>query len=587
VKPGAAVIQSPRFSQQPDKKEEPDVESEQVHLALVKIKNPQALDDSTIEGIGRTLSQLSKLGLRSVVVVDTGDVPSENASPGENKRWQRDCIRQADRVQAGIEHHKGARARRLEGIIGVSPSTSTASSDSKARSVHIAFSKLLTAPLKRGLVCVIPPVGYTTIAQTAVSVSADDVILALTREFAGIPSSFDADEEAEILAAKIDSMRRQFSIDRLIILDSHGGIPSPERPFGAHVFLNLEQEFDDIQTELLNQRVGATPLASVTNLSSKRVKSRYQTESPKRESLRVGDDAVYPGHLSNLYLLRDVLQLLPPTTSAIVTTPELAADSSRGAEQQHAGPIVGTRRQKNPLIHNLLTDKPLYSSSLPLGRLGSSQESHNGGAATTFVKRGMPLTLIPDPRETRWIAPTSDSNTLNLDDPRIDLARLIYLIEDSFNRKLDVEDYLHRVKDRLAGLIIAGEYEGGAILTWETPPGVKDDGSEESRRRMVPYLDKFAVLKRSQGAGGVADVVFKAMTRSCFPHGVCWRSRQNNPVNKWYFERAQGTWRLPETTWTMFWTTDETDISEQTFKDYEGVCRTVVPSWSDKKAAAD
>lgn len=28
---------------------------------------------------------------------------------------------------------------------------------------------------------------------------------------------------------------------------------------------------------------------------------------------------------------------------------------------------------------------------------------------------------------------------------------------------------------------------------------------------------------------------------------------QDNPVNKWYFERSRGTWKLPDTNWTMFW----------------------------------
>lgn len=206
---------------------------------------------------------------------------------------------------------------------------------------------------------------------------------------------------------------------------------------------------------------------------------------------------------------------------------------------------------------------------------------------STFVKRGMPLTMLPDPRVKAWTAGNGGEPRLRLDDPRIDLGRLVYLIEDSFNRKLDVQHYMDRINDRIAGLIIAGEYEGGAILTWETPPGVVDDGSEASLARMVPYLDKFAVLKRSQGAGGVADIVFNAMVRSCFPNGVCWRSRRNNPVNKWYFERARGTWKLPDTNWTMFWTTPGVPENTQRFQDYEGVCRSIQPSWADNKQVVD
>jgi hypothetical protein len=46
------------------------------------------------------------------------------------------------------------------------------------------------------------------------------------------------------------------------------------------------------------------------------------------------------------------------------------------------------------------------------------------------------------------------------------------------------------------------------------------------------------VLKRSQGTGGVADVVFKGMVEAVRSgrldaEGIVWRSRRWNPVNKW------------------------------------------------------
>lgn len=219
------------------------------------------------------------------------------------------------------------------------------------------------------------------------------------------------------------------------------------------------------------------------------------------------------------------------------------------------------------------------------GVLKGSNMPHPPISHTTFVKRGMPLSVFPDPRVETWSA--HQAGSVKLSDSCIDLPRLVYLIEDSFNHTLDVQDYLNRVNDRLAGVIIAGEYEGGAILTWELPPGVADDGSEASRSRMVPYLDKFAVLKRSQGAGGVADMVFNAMVRTCFPTGVCWRSRKDNPVNKWYFERSRGTWKLADTNWTMFWTTPGLPNDQQKLQDYEAVCRSIEPSWADNTGVID
>ncbi len=222
-----------------------------------------------------------------------------------------------------------------------------------------------------------------------------------------------------------------------------------------------------------------------------------------------------------------------------------------------------------------------------MGRLGRSNDSENMPshlATSTFVKRGMPLTVIPDPRASPWTPDNHGERRLRLTDARIDFSRLVHLIEDSFNRRLDIKHYLARIDDRIAGLVIAGEYEGGALFTWETPPGA----SPSDVSRQVPYLDKFAVLRRSQGAGGVADIVFNAMVRGCFPNGVCWRSRRDNPVNKWYFERARGTWKIPDTNWTMFWTTEGVEAGDgERFRDYEAVCRSVEPSWADKKKAAD
>jgi amino-acid N-acetyltransferase len=200
----------------------------------------------------------------------------------------------------------------------------------------------------------------------------------------------------------------------------------------------------------------------------------------------------------------------------------------------------------------------------------------------------MPVSVYPDPRIRSW----TPHDNVKLTDSSIDLQRLTDLINDSFGRKLDVRHYLERTNKNLAGIIVAGSYEGGAILTWETPPNLSKTiapGSPEYTARLVPYLDKFAVLKRSQGAGGVADVVFSSMVRDCFPEGVCWRSRRSNPVNKWYFERARGTWKIPVEEgaqgWTMFWTTE--GLSGERFKDYEGVCRSVATSWDDQKTTLD
>jgi amino-acid N-acetyltransferase len=611
--PAKAVEASPVFVQQPLPGAIAHGDVETLHLALVEIRAPQLLDNTTLQGIGQTLTQLGRLGLCSVVVLDC-----ENRSPNINPAgmpdsWRKFTARQADRVVEAFESNPGPGSRRLDNVFGVAPASQGPALSVSLRSrVMVLFKDLLLAPLRRGMIPVITPVAYTA-EQISVPVCPDDIMFALTREFAGVATTTHPDEDPTSAAEKIEFLQRQVSLDRLIILDPLGGIPAPDRPGGAHVYINMEQEFEDVRNELLNgvggsflvSDAGATLGTAVSPLGDGSFSEFVGTEivnTPDRYSVQCrGGWKQIPhdnlAHLRNLELLKRTLSLLPPTSSALLTTPLEAANSGRPPSEPFRATGVGTRRQRNPLIHNLLTDKPIFSSSLPASRLPASRLVSKspqyspgigaGATATTFAKRGMPVTIIPDPRVSPWVPPSLETKRLTFGDPRVDLPRLVNLIEDSFNRKLDVQHYLSRVNPRLAGLIVAGEYEGGAILTWETPPNCDDDCSGVGRRRLVPYLDKFAVLKRSQGAGGVADILFKAMVTGCFPEGVCWRSRRDNPVNKWYFERARGTWKIPSSNWTMFWTTENVTVDSQTFLDYEGVCRTVAPSWADKKAVAD
>lgn len=550
-----AVYESPVFRQDTTPAPKVIEPFEKLHLALVKIATPQSLDDEIIDGVAKTLSQLVRLGMACCVVVDPGEV--EN-----NATARQTAIAQANRISAAIDRQPDSKSFGLDSALSIS--------EKNPGLITVESRKNILAPLRDSQILVVPPIAYTEESPKAVSVSADDAVIALTKEFAGLSIRHDPDEDPEFTAQKIGALQEEVSVDRVILLHPLGGIPAFRGPQASHVFINMEQEFADIRDELLQQK--SALLEDV---------DAAQTDTDVFSKM--------DGHIGNLKLCQQTLALLPATASGVITSPEEVANSSRHV---HASPdvsAVGTRRQRNPLIHNLLTDKPLLSSSLPPGRRGSAiaklKEINAPPTHTTFIKRGMPITLLPNPYVQVWNA--QNQPRLKLDDPSIDLPRLVHLIEDSFDRKLDVQNYLDRVNDRIAGIIVAGEYEGGAILTWETPPGVVDDGSPESIARMVPYLDKFAVLKRSQGAGGVADVVFNAMVRTCFPNGVCWRSRKDNPVNKWYFERSAGTWKLSDSNWTMFWTTPNIPEDSRLFQDYEAVCRNIQPSWADKKSVID
>ncbi|KAK5074961.1 Amino-acid acetyltransferase, mitochondrial [Lithohypha guttulata] len=515
-----AAEMSPVFSQSPTVEMEFQ-ETETLHVALVKIKDLTNLAQEMLDGIAETLNQLNRLSISPCVVIEPSTQDRKQLSEG------------IDRL-VNVINKSGDIARPVDNLF----------STRNTGQLRITNSNLLFRPLRKSKIPVIGNVAYNEDEQSMCLVTANSAVLALIKELAGLNVKPPVDEDNLADTSTTRDVQKQVSLDRIITIDSAGGIPNTKAADGRHVFLNLDQEYEVVRSSLQAK----------------------------------GDTASAILHSSNLDLLKQALDLLPHSSSGLMTTYEEAANSNK-ASQSRSASNVGTRRSKNALIHNLLTDKPAYSSSLPLGRLAKNSlaAAEPSVSHSSFIKRGMPLTIFPNPFETPW---TPTAPRLKLTDPRIDLPRLVHLIEDSFNRKLDVGHYLNRVNNRIAGVVIAGEYEGGAILTWETPSGT-------SNTQPVPYLDKFAVLKRSQGAGGVADIVFNGMVRSCFPNGVCWRSRKDNPVNKWYFERSRGTWKLPGQNWTMFWTTPGVERGGEVFKGYESVCRGVMPSWADSKKPAD
>ncbi|OCL11270.1 DUF619-domain-containing protein, partial [Glonium stellatum] len=553
--PAKAIEESPVFTQQPLPDQFFTENAETVHIALVKLRQPQILDDDTLQGIALTLSQLVRLGLNIALVVDCDEDEVPEVPEKFTRSWERDVFKQADRIIAALNEHSKPGAVRIENAFGYSEIKNEAPTTVHVRSgVEVKNKNLLMPLLEAGIIPVIPPVAHTTDLQTKVRAHPDELILALTRELAGITAQKvqeDSPEEiVETLTKKVKSIQEKPILDRIIILDPLGGIPSEERLDKAHVFLNLEQEYSDVKEELLQSSSptlpkedrysilgNSNPFSKVVEQDIKSLNTSIKTQTAKPKLSR---------HIKNLDIVQRTLKLLPPSSSALIITPFSAAISSQPPSPASPTASVRTRRQKNPLIHNLLTDKPMISSSLPHSRL-SAPETETTPNHPTFIKKGIPVTFIPDPRTHPWVPPSPDAPSIDLQtDPRIDLPRLIDLIEDSFQRKLDVPHYLARIQGRVAGVIIAGEYEGGAICTWEDAPSPSPQSSPSSsssttpspstptpttlstsappspttHQPPVPYLDKFAVRTRSQGSGGVADIVFKALVRSCFPAGV-------------------------------------------------------------------
>lgn len=518
-----------------------------LNVAIVMLRHPQRLPPDTINGIAKTLTQLRALGLLAIVVVDCG-------LDASRQTYKDEAWRLCEVLDSSL--HLSAAKVANDVFAWQPPKGPVLPASIFSDRMRVDDQGLLERAIQHRMIVIVPCLARRSETSAPRPADAHETVLTLTKFLNGMQFQGVGDD----LATDIRP-RRIASIERLIVLDPLGGTPMPSRPDLCHRLINLEQEYSTLMGYLES---GHTAHAST--------------------------------HAANLCLAKDVLSLLPPSSSTLVTTPAAAANMtpqsppappSAALTQPSFGfaEMVTTRRHRNPLLHNLLTDRPAASPSLPLQRIKGGGVGHlraTDSSAATLVKRGMPVTIYPDPRVRPWRPPQPGVSRLRLTDPCIDLPRLVHLIEDSFNRKLDVRAYLDRVNDNLAGIVIAGEYEGGAIFTWERPAGLSEQEAYDSER-LVPYLDKFAVLRDRQGSGGVADIVFNAMVQDCFPRGVCWRSRRNNPVNKWYFERSAGVYKLRDSGWAMFWTTLGLSGKHPVLQDYETVCRGVQPTWADNK----
>ncbi|KAI0094794.1 mitochondrial amino-acid acetyltransferase [Irpex rosettiformis] len=241
--------------------------------------------------------------------------------------------------------------------------------------------------------------------------------------------------------------------------------------------------------------------------------------------------STHPSALSNLALAQTCLSYMPSSSSAVMVS----------------------HRSPSSLIANLITNKPAVSSSLPHALLQGNRkiDSHT----PTILRRGLDVRVIRSAAE-------------------IDRSKLKVLLEQSFKRELDEEAFWKRMDESLDFVIVAGDYAGAAIVTTEQcPTGTPGTFAP------ITYLDKFAVLPSHQGDGTV-DFLWVALHDESYglglpfsanPNGgkegvgegrdLVWRSRANNPVNKWYFERSTGHIRMGD--WVLFWCDAEMRLKEE------------------------
>jgi amino-acid N-acetyltransferase len=342
----------------------------------------------------------------------------------------------------------------------------------------------LKAAIRYGEIPVLPPFALDNVSQST-CVSANDLMFGLSRGLASLPSS----------SRSID-----LTPLRLMVINQEGGIPSYARGGTPHLSINLESEFDYINDTFVWQKS-------------------------------------HPTSLANLRLIRDCLEVLPRTSSAVVVS----------------------HRSPKSLIANLVTNRPAHSPSLHLSALPPSIKLQH---TPTILRHGLPIKVV---------------NSLQ----DINLDSLTRLLEASFGKTLDQEAYYARLEKVLDFAIVAGDCQAVAIVTREGPD------------RDVCYLDKFAILPSLQGDGTV-DFLWGALRDETFGLGLLdalnnngglegrgqgvdlvWRSRADNMVNKWYFERSNGFAKLQEmgkggVPGVLFWCDAEQRVEEYA-KDQDGV----------------
>ncbi|GAC98291.1 amino-acid acetyltransferase [Pseudozyma hubeiensis SY62] len=237
-------------------------------------------------------------------------------------------------------------------------------------------------------------------------------------------------------------------------------------------------------------------------------------------------DQTHPTALRNLDAISDCLSYMPQTSSGVLVT----------------------HRSPRSLIANLITNKAAHSPSLPHRLLANKQDVRH---TPTIIRPGLPIKVIQD---------------FN----KIDLDKMTALLEASFRRKLNQQSYYDRLRKSLDFAIVTGDYQGAAIVTKEYAPDDDRDAVEP-----IAYLDKFAVLPSLQGSGTV-DFLWGALRDEVQGLGLLdalndngglggygtgrdlvWKSRSNNPVNRWYYERSNGFVRIDTdakgTGWQLFW----------------------------------
>ncbi|KAK4055821.1 Amino-acid acetyltransferase, mitochondrial [Microbotryomycetes sp. JL221] len=469
------------------------------HTALVKIQGP--FKDRQLESIAEGMVYLKKLGLVSIIVLDNErwmkQLDEDRASPCQwslEERRQRVIKRRAEmkqetmRLTRMLEQKGGAARPLLEGVLCVSGAefadTFAPIASTSATPYEAAVTSDLFVDSLSGIRDAIRRGEIPVIPPVALDASCFSLCVSANDAVKAISSGLvDHARKAGLRYEADQYLDNDVDLTpvRIMVINREGGIPSPARGGDPHLSINLSSEFDYIN----------------------------QTFTWR---------STHPTSMTNLDLVNSCLSELPRTASAVIVS----------------------HRSPRSLIGNLITNKPAHSPSLHQSLLPQQDMAHQ----PTIVRRGLPIRVFRSMKD-------------------VDKEALTVLLEESFGKTLDDGPFFERLNKTLDFCIVAGDYEGVAIVTNELPDS-RSKHFVQRGSKSIAYLDKFAVLPSLQGDGTV-DFLWGALRDESFGLGLLdalnpnvggkqglgegrdlvWRSRSNNPVNKWYFERSNGFIKIP------------------------------------------
>ncbi|KAK9899772.1 hypothetical protein P389DRAFT_156695 [Cystobasidium minutum MCA 4210] len=470
----------------------------QKHTALVKVQGP--FSSRQISSIAEGLVYLERLGLVSIVVIDDESWSDDGFMGASSAHMRKEMLSAALSLTEALENMGGRAVPLINNIftLGNAREYTAQAEDRQAEALNEEQAEKEQEAM------------FDTSARVQ---SLEPVRAAIARGEMPIIAPIAYDSALSAVAVPAND-----AIKALVAALAHEGRSSPAGPQDDIDLTPLRMMIINREGGIPSPARGGNPHLSI-NLESEY--DYIQDTFVWRNS--------HPTSLSNLKLLRSCLFQLPRESSAVIVS----------------------HRSPKALIANLITNRPAHSPSLHYSLLPVKQNQH----MPTIVRRGLPIRVIRDVK-------------------LIDKEKCTRLLEASFRQTLDEEKYYARLEESLDFIIVAGaegdgDYQAAAIVTRE-----KD--TENPASTPITYLDKFAVLPSLQGDGTV-DFLWTALRDETFglglldalnPNGgkegigmgvdLVWRSRADNPVNKWYFERSNGFIHISEmgkggSKGTLFW----------------------------------